>query len=83
MDGRFNHKSRLVPCGHKTAPPLSSIYSCVVTRESVRLEFLIAGLNNLDIFSCDIGNVYLNAPCRENCGLKQDHNLGVRKDTFS
>ena len=24
-----------------------------------------AALNNLDVFSCDIGNAYLNAPCKE------------------
>jgi Reverse transcriptase (RNA-dependent DNA polymerase) len=37
----------------------------VVSRDSVRLAFLIAALNDLDILYCDIGNAYLNAPCRE------------------
>ena len=40
-------------------------YSSVVSRDSVRLAFLIEALNDLDIMSCDIGNTYLNAPCRE------------------
>jgi hypothetical protein len=25
----------------------------------------IAALNDLDVFACDVGNVYLNADCRE------------------
>ena len=65
------------------APPPSTTYSSAVTRESVKLKFLIDGLNNLDICACYIGNAYLNAPCREKCGPKQYHNLGLRKDKFS
>ena len=29
------------------------------------IEFLYAALNDLDIFSCDISNTYLEAPCGE------------------
>ena len=60
MDGKFNRKSRLVAGGQKKAPPSSTIYSIVVTRESLRLAFIIYGLNDLDICACDIGNAYLN-----------------------
>ena len=83
MDSKFTSKARLVAGGHKTAPPSSITYSSVVTRESVRMEFLIAGLDNLDICYCVIVNAYLNAPCLENCGPNQDHNLGVRKNMFT
>jgi hypothetical protein len=31
----------------------------------VRLTFLIAALNDLDINLCDIGKAYLKTPCRE------------------
>ena len=31
----------------------------------MRIALLIAALNDLDIMACDIGNAYLNAPCRE------------------
>ena len=51
MDGNFARKSRLVACGHNTAPPFSITYSIVVTRESVRLEFLVSGLRNLYIYA--------------------------------
>jgi hypothetical protein len=40
-------------------------YSSVVSRDSVRLAFLIAALNDINIISCDLENAYLNAPCRE------------------
>ena len=63
MDGKFTCKARLVAGGHKAAPPSSITYSSVVTRETVRLAFIISGLNDLDICACDIGNAYLNAPC--------------------
>ena len=31
----------------------------------MRLAFTIAALNDLEVMACDIGNAYLNAPCRE------------------
>ena len=37
------------------------IYASVVSRESVRIDFLLAVLNNLEILAGDIGNAYLNA----------------------
>ena len=40
-------------------------HTCVVSWDSVRLAFLIAQLNGLDIMTCDFWNAYLNAPCRE------------------
>ena len=59
MDGKFTRKEILVADGHTTA--LSSIkYSSVVSRDIVRISFLLASLNDIDIFACDIGNSYLN-----------------------
>lgn len=65
MDGKFTRKARLVADGHRTAPPSSMTYSSVVSRDSVRIAFLLASLNDLDILACDVGNAYLNASCRE------------------
>ena len=65
MDSKFTQKARLVAGGHKTAPPLSTTYFIVVTREGVRMAFIIAGMNDLDTCACDIGNSYLNATCQE------------------
>jgi Reverse transcriptase (RNA-dependent DNA polymerase) len=58
-------KARLVAGGHKTDPPKDSTYSSVVSRDSVRIAFLIAALNDLDILSADVQNAYLNAPTKE------------------
>ena len=40
-------------------------YSSVATRESVRIGFLLASLNGLEISAFDIENAYLNTPNRE------------------
>ena len=61
----LTRKARLVAGGHMTDAPASLIYSSVVSRDSIRVAFLIAALNGLNILACDIGNAYLNAPCRE------------------
>jgi hypothetical protein len=61
----FERKARFVAGGHTTEVPASITYSSVVSRDSVRLGFLIAALNGVDILACDLENAYLNAPCRE------------------
>jgi hypothetical protein len=61
----FTRKARFVARGHTTTTPSSMTYSRVVSRGSIRLAFLIAALNDLDIMSFDLENVYLNAPSRE------------------
>jgi hypothetical protein len=61
----FTRKARFVAGGHKTDPPSSLTYSSVVSRDSVRIAFLIAALNELDVLAADIGNAYINANVRE------------------
>ena len=61
----FTRKVRFVAGGHLTDPPKESVDSSVVSRESVRLFFLIAALNDLDILTCHIQNPYLNAGTKE------------------
>jgi hypothetical protein len=61
----FTHKARLVAGGHVTDPPTSLTYSSVVLRNSVRIAFLIAALNGLDILMADVGNAYSNAKTEE------------------
>ena len=65
MDGKFTIKARFVAGGHMIEPPSSMTFSTLVTRESVRISFLLAGLNELDVQAADISNAYFNAPCRE------------------
>jgi len=66
----LTRKARLVAGGHRNQVPAHTTYSSVAGRDSVRLGFLLAGLNNLKILACDIGNAYLNAPNREKVHVK-------------
>jgi Reverse transcriptase (RNA-dependent DNA polymerase) len=61
----FTCKARFCASGHTTEAPASVTYSSVVFHDSVRLGFLIAALNGVDVMSCDLENAYLNAPCGE------------------
>jgi hypothetical protein len=73
----FTRKARFVAGGHMTDAPINMTYSSVVARDSIRLAFLIAALNDIDILSGDIGNAYLQAHTKEKvhtiCGLKFSH----------
>ena len=44
-----------------TEAPTSLTNSSVVSRDSVKIAFLVAAFNNLEIMACDIGYAYLNA----------------------
>ena len=52
----FRRKARHVAGGHTTETPASLTYSSIVARYSVRIVFLSAALNGLDIKVCDIHN---------------------------
>jgi len=75
----FTRKCRLVADGHKTDLPSSITYTSIVSRESVRLAFMIAALNGLDVQSADIGNAYLNAPCKEKVYIVCGPEFGAMK----
>ena len=50
----FRCKAQFFAGGHTTNPPTESTYAGVVSRESVRIDFTISALNDLDIFAADI-----------------------------
>ena len=50
-----------------------------MSRESVRISFLLASLNDLDIFACDIGNSRLNAKFREKLWTESSTEFGTEK----
>jgi hypothetical protein len=65
FDVKFDltRKARLVAGGHHNkSVPNHATYSSIASRDSVRLAFLLAGLNDLSILSANIGNAFLNAP---------------------
>jgi Reverse transcriptase (RNA-dependent DNA polymerase) len=51
--------------GHVTKPPSTQTYASVVSREPVRIAFLYAALNEVNVMSADIQGAQLNAPCKE------------------
>ncbi len=61
----FTRKARFVAGGHMTDPPPEITYSSVVSRDSIRIAFLLAALNDVNLLATDIGNAYLNASPRE------------------
>ena len=58
----FTRKARWVLDGHKTPDPVGSKYAGVVSKESVRIAFTYAALNDLDVCMADIRNAYLQSP---------------------
>jgi hypothetical protein len=61
----FTRKARFVVSGHMTDPPPYITYSSVVSRDSIQIGSLLAALNDLELFSADIGNAYLQANTKE------------------
>ena len=61
----ITRKARICARGDQTEVPSSITYASVVTRDSIRLGFLIASLNRLKVLSADVAGAYLNAVCRK------------------
>ena len=59
------HKARLVAGGHLTDVPDYSITSSVVSLRGLRTVIFIAELNELELWTTDVGNAYLEAPTQE------------------
>ena len=64
--GTLLRKARCVADGSKVLEPECNTYASIISRESVRLVFMIAALNDLEVFFVDCEGACLNAPCREN-----------------
>ncbi len=73
----FTRKARYVAGGHVTDPPTTQTYASVVSRDSVRIAFLLAALNDLSVLSADIQGAYLNAPCKEKVYTICGHEFGI------
>ena len=61
----FTRKARWVAAGHKAPDPTFFTCTAVVSRESVRIAFTYAALNDVDVQAADIHDAYLQAPCSE------------------
>jgi hypothetical protein len=74
-------KAGFVAGDNMMEPLASCTHSSVVSRDSVRLAFLVAALNGLDIMAYNIGNAYLNAPCLEKIWFVAGPKFGLRLGT--
>ena len=61
----LTRKARYVAGGHLTGPQSPVTYASVVGRKTVRMAFLAAALNDLNILAGDIYNSSLNAETKE------------------
>jgi len=55
----FTWKARYVAGGRVKEPPAEAMYSSVISRECVRIAFLIAALNDIQICVADVTNTYI------------------------
>ena len=58
-------KAQYVAGGHQTKPTKDVTFASVVSRNSIRITFTVAALNDLDVLSADISGAYLNAKAAE------------------
>ena len=79
LDGSFTRKARFCANGSKTDVPKLLSYSPVVFRESIRIAFLLAGLNDVEVSACNISGAYLNAPVGEKNWFVAGTELGQNK----
>ena len=68
MEWKFTRKAILVNESHTTSPSSYITNSSAVSREIVRI-----------VFSCSIGNEYLNVKRRGNFGKKRAQSLGLKR----
>ena len=61
----MTRKAQYVAGGHFTDVPTYMNYYSVVIRDTVSIEFLMDGLNNLDVLAGDIQNDFLEAPTKK------------------
>ena len=62
----FTRKARYIASGHLTDPPKHfPTYASVVSRELVRILFLLADLCVIEVLTAGISNAFVNAPCAE------------------
>ena len=72
----LTRKARLVARGSMTEATKEETFASVVSRDTVRIFFLLAALNDLDLLSCDIQNAYLAAPNKEKVWTSFTDQLG-------
>ena len=60
----LDRKPRYVAGGHQTEPTKDVTFASVVSRDSIRIAFTVAALNDLEVLSADVSRAYLRTPRR-------------------
>ena len=80
FDVKFNltQKARLVAAEYMNNVPAFTLYSPVISRETVRICFMLAALNGLGVMMGDVSNAFIQANPRERCHvvIQDDHMFG-------
>ena len=76
-DGR--HKSRLVAGGHLIETPIDSVYSSVVSLRGIRILTFLAELNDMEIWTTDIGDAHLESFTQEKVHIVAGPEFGERE----
>jgi hypothetical protein len=85
-DGSTQRKARFVAGDHMTGEPEYLTYASVVSRESIRLAFMLASLNGLEVLQADVEGAYLNAKSTEKlslCAVLSLENLPAGAPSFA
>eukprot|EP00957_Ditylum_brightwellii_P032740 2481707-Ditylum_brightwellii.AAC.1 len=61
----FSRKANFVTGRHTTDVPDAMMYASIVSRDSIHMAFLIAGLNNMDVMSFNFLNACMDAKYKE------------------
>ena len=73
-DGRL--KARLVAGGHLTDAPINSVYSSVVSLQGIRLLAFLGKLNEMELWSTDVGDAHLESFTQEKVHIKAGPEFG-------
>ena len=79
LSENFRRKARFCADGHKVDTPPFLTYSTVVSRDSVRIIFMIAALNDIDVQGADVQNAFLSAPAMEKHWMKAGEEFGAEQ----
>ena len=74
----LRRKARLVADGHLTSTPTHSVYSSVVSLRGLKIVIFIGELNNLPVWTTDVGNAYLEAFTKERVYIVAGHEFAER-----
>jgi Reverse transcriptase (RNA-dependent DNA polymerase) len=76
----LNHKAWYVAGGHQTEPTKDMAFESVVSRDSIRIAFLVAAINDLEILSANVAGAYLNAKAKEKVYTIAGKEFGPNKE---